>query len=435
MSLKRYAGRATALVESSAGLPSLRGRVVRASALVAAGVGLIAAFAALGLARYEQSLAERGRLRDAAKLVATELLEPDSDVALEAQREADEFAAMGLRVAVFQEGRLIAGAPNAVLSQDCVASEGVRWCTLPSNGNQIVVGREDAGLPWGLLFTSTVLATVLAAIAGAIGSRAAANWALRSLSELNSQLDSAGKDLRRLSLRSPAGTAEVEVLRKTVNSLVEQLEGALERARVFASGTAHELRTPLAVLTAELELLQQGPSDPTDLARRAMRTTRRLNVLIETLLLLARGETELVHAENIALEDVATEATVARADAEQTRIDLDLADQGMVRGTAALLRAIVDNLLDNALKHGVGRVRLSIAKSADTVVLRVSDDGPGLDAQQLSELRKPFVRGTGQAAGHGLGLAIAAQAVELHGGTLFSESGGILVVTLPSWRP
>ena len=147
--------------------------------------------------------------------------------------------------------------------------------------------------------------------------------------------------------------------------------------------------------------------------------------------------------EAVAMEDVVREVVAARPDAERARIVTDLESSGMVRGDEALLRIVVDNLIDNALKFSrTGDVRVRVDEQEREIRLTVQDEGPGIDPGEAERVLRPFTRGRGSDAavpGHGLGLSIVAHAVRLHGGEVTfvpreGRDGAELRVTIPAWR-
>jgi two-component system sensor histidine kinase GlrK len=113
----------------------------------------------------------------------------------------------------------------------------------------------------------------------------------------------------------------------------------------------------------------------------------------------------------------------------------------MVRGDVALLRIVVDNVIDNALKFSkLGKVRVDVTEEPGEVHVTVRDEGPGVDPADADRLLLAFTRGTRptetSVPGHGLGLSIVAHAVRLHGGDVRfvpCETGAEVRVTLPAW--
>lgn len=167
---------------------------------------------------------------------------------------------------------------------------------------------------------------------------------------------------------------------------------------------------------------------------------QRMSVLVERLLMSATGSAAARVTEAVAMEDVVADVVAARPEAERARVTIAIEATGMVRGDEALLRIVVDNLVDNALKFAKsGSVGVRLVETPDEVRLTVHDEGPGIDPADADRLLLAFARGTNAAvAGHGLGLSIVAHAVRLHGGDVHfvkpqTGRGAELRVTLPAW--
>ena len=409
-------------------LPSLRSRVVLSSSAVAALVGLLAASVAVAIVRQQQVLATDRRLLDSGQLFARELNESEDALERQLADESDELAPLGMRLALFEGSRRLGGDPSLSNVGGCLSSGGLRACAVELGARRVVISGPDAELPsaWWL---SVLLSSIVSAAIGAVVSRFAGSWALRSLLELEQRVSSGA-----MKPGDRATTAEVESLRAALEALVTRLSEALERSRVFASSAAHELRTPLATMSAELELLAaKAPAAESEAAVRVLRTLRRLSLLVDRLLALARGDLESPRPfETLALEDIVRETIAARGEQERARVSVTVEDAGMIRGDEALLGAIVDNLVDNSLKFSTGAILLKVSAAPTQVTLEISDRGPGIPADQVQALLKPFARGDTAVAGHGLGLAIISRAAELHRGSLSIE-GAHVRVTFPRW--
>ena len=255
---------------------------------------------------------------------------------------------------------------------------------------------------------------------------------------------SGAEDLR-TRLPDDDGPEEVRSLARDLNEMLGRLDRAMQATRRFAADAGHEMRTPLTGMRANLDALERNPDLPADerqaLIRAMTAEQERIVHLLEGLQALARGDAaETLQREAVEVGDVVDAAVFAARRRHPTAI-FDLDDRGgeaTVWGWPSGVRLLVDNLLDNAALHGRpgGRVRASLAREGDTLVVRVDDDGPGIPATERDRLLEPFARGHGaEAPGTGLGLAIVAQQVMLHGGTFGlgdSDLGGLAVeVRLP----
>ena len=222
---------------------------------------------------------------------------------------------------------------------------------------------------------------------------------------------------------------EVGRLARAFTDMSAQLAAADAQRRALLADVAHELRTPVAALRAELENLLDGvrPADRTALAQ-TLAQAERLGALVEDLLDLARAEGGDGQLDPTPVDLAPLVGDVARqvATAHGVAPVLVRVAPGLVAwADEARLRQVLTNLVDNAVRHGSrdGRVAV-LARPGDDggVVLEVQDDGPGIPAHERATVFERFrtasasaSRGTG---GTGLGLAIARWAVQLHGGRI-----------------
>jgi two-component system OmpR family sensor kinase len=210
----------------------------------------------------------------------------------------------------------------------------------------------------------------------------------------------------------------------------EALRRSEERMRRFVADVSHELRTPITAVRAYAELFERGARDrPDDLAR-AMRgialETGRMHELVEELLLLAElDEGRPLAIADVDLSEVVVDAiSAARAVSADWPVSLRVADVVVVRGDAARLRQVVDNLLSNVRAHTPAGTRTSIeiAARGGRAVLTVADDGPGMPPEQAQRMFERFFRADASrsrtSGGSGLGMAIVHALVTAHHGTV-----------------
>ncbi|HET9405498.1 MAG TPA: sensor histidine kinase N-terminal domain-containing protein [Burkholderiales bacterium] len=219
---------------------------------------------------------------------------------------------------------------------------------------------------------------------------------------------------------------EVSPLLHSINELLARLDRVLTLQSRFISDAAHQLKTPITALNAQFELAQRE-ADPQRM-RAAMQALspalERLSRLVSQLLSLARNEPEAVRAVTLAqldLNALSLEAATGWVpESRQRSIDLGFegsAEPVMVRGDAARLRELLDNLLDNAIRYSPAGGRVTVRVSAKPVpTVAVNDDGPGIPAHERERVFERFHRLLGNSAdGSGLGLAIAQEIARLHG--------------------
>jgi len=282
----------------------------------------------------------------------------------------------------------------------------------------------------GQLLLGGPLALALASLLG-YGMAAAA---LRPVELMRREAEavSAAEPGRRLPL-SPAHD-EIARLGVTLNTMLDRLESALAREQRFVSDASHELRTPLATLRAELDLALRRKRPPRELQaalRSAAEETERLSELAEDLLVLARsgGGNLPVRPERLAASELLAGVgeRYARPAAEAGR-PLEIRADDHLELAVDRLRAeqALGNLVENALRHGRGRILLQARRRADRIELHVRDDGPGFPAGFIDHAFDPFSRGDAarHGPGAGLGLAIVAAIARAHGGAAHAANAG-----------
>ncbi|VWB96313.1 two-component regulatory system sensor kinase [Burkholderia lata] len=238
---------------------------------------------------------------------------------------------------------------------------------------------------------------------------------------------------------------EVRPLVAALNTLLQRLRASLDRERAFTSDAAHELKTPLAALKvqAQVALTARDPDRQRRAMQRVVEGVDRSTHLADQLLALARlDETVPVPGEDIELARLLqTCVNDHQARADRKRISLTSRADGhaIVHAPPTLLRVLLDNLVDNAIKYGreQGNVEIATWQDAGTIVLQVRDDGPGVSDENLSRLQDRFFRGEDHdESGSGLGLSIVARIVAKLGGSFayiegLNGKGFGVRVTLP----
>jgi signal transduction histidine kinase len=233
----------------------------------------------------------------------------------------------------------------------------------------------------------------------------------------------------------------------------------LRRANAFKSEilgkVAHDLKNPLGVITGRTEMMAdflEAVPVSADKVRSQVQHIRqsaeRLIGMVDTLLADAMADALniSIRRESIdvaALVKEVVEASRPLLDRKQQRIDVEALESLTVSGDPDRLREAIDNLVSNANKYSPigGRIRMSVARSGDDTVIRVSDNGPGLSPEDMSRLFGRFQRlsakPTAGESSTGLGLSIVKRIVELHGGQITAESlgpgaGTTFTIALPS---
>jgi signal transduction histidine kinase len=274
--------------------------------------------------------------------------------------------------------------------------------------------------------TQTALGWLLAALvpAGAIGAavlaRLAAGRVLRPVGRLTETVERirATGDLS-APIETP-GQDEISRLGQAFAAMTAALEESVGAQRRLVADASHELRTPLTSLITNLELLAERPDDPSarTLVAAALTEAVELRVLINDLVELARDGRESFHVEDVRLDLIAERVAARAADrAPELAYELDCRPT-LVHGDPDALERAIGNLVDNALKWSPPDGRIRISAVGGTV--EVSDDGPGIPADDLPYIFDRFYRSAKARAlpGSGLGLAIVRRIADMHNGTV-----------------
>ncbi len=244
-----------------------------------------------------------------------------------------------------------------------------------------------------------------------------------------------GLDPNRLDHRVSTDLAPTELrpLIDRLNQLLGRLESAFARERRFSADVAHELRTPLTVLRTEVEVALRRPADRADdreVLRGAVQTIEEMSAMVEALLRIARAETAAATIHDRIdlgeLVDRCWQRERERAAGREITLRADIAPGTTVVGDPELVRAIVQNLLANAVAHGDGEI-VATAAPADGLLLAVDNRAPGLDPDAVSHMFDRFWRGdpSRTGAGHsGLGLALVRAAARSLGLTASATLDG-----------
>jgi signal transduction histidine kinase len=241
----------------------------------------------------------------------------------------------------------------------------------------------------------------------------------------------------------PAAHDEIYRLGETLNEMLERLRRSFERERRFVADAGHELRTPLAVVKAELEAaLRAGELDPAvrEALVAAVEESDHLVQLAEDLLVVARaGEGGLpLRPEPLDARELlegAARRFADRARERGRRLRVEVSGRQRVYADELRLRQAVGNLIDNALRYGEGDVTLRARGVSDGVAIEVSDEGAGFEREFAERAFERFARGDGarSRAGTGLGLSIVRAIAEAHGGR--AEIVGDRGATVRIWLP
>jgi signal transduction histidine kinase len=247
---------------------------------------------------------------------------------------------------------------------------------------------------------------------------------------------------------------ELKMLGDTIDRLLERLEAAFGAQRRFVANASHELRTPLTTIRASLDVAvakpEGAPPQTIALASRVRAELDRIDSLLEAFLVLARAQHRNLPGHAVLPLDYMVGAALADLQAAIRARNLTVQDStapggAWVRGSQALLSRMVENLIENAVRHNQdgGWIHVTAATEAGRARLIVENGGEVLEQRQVDELSQPFRRleadRIGTDKGSGLGLSIVAAIAEAHDGRLDLQArpgGGLRVcVDLPDAAP
>jgi two-component system osmolarity sensor histidine kinase EnvZ len=312
------------------------------------------------------------------------------------------------------------------------------WVDVPAHGKLFRIGfdKERLGInPPGVL--------VLAVVGGALLTLVASLFEVRRVVRPLANLSTAAEAMARGHSPAPIpedGPDEIAGLARAFNRMSSSLQQLSENRTVMIAGISHDLRTPLTRLALAVEMLDEA-SDP-ELIGKIRRNLDTMNNLIGQFLQFSHG----VEGETPVQLDLwqMLESLASDVKFEGTDIRLHRQDPPCVYfADAVALERVIANLLKNAAQYGNGQpIDISLACSGEQVAIEISDRGPGIPAEQLDNVFKPFRRldgpGHTRTGGSGLGLAIARQIAVKHDwsiGLLPRDGGGTVAkLALPTGR-
>ena len=239
--------------------------------------------------------------------------------------------------------------------------------------------------------------------------------------------------------------SEFRQLSRSFNQMLERLNNAFAAQRQFTGNAAHELRTPLALMQAQLELFSAEHPDvrpeTAEFLTLLREQTERLTQMTKTLLEMSNLQ-QVARNEQLQLAPMVEEIFTDLAPlAEKRSITLEAEGDAALTGSDALIYRLIFNLAENAVKYNRpgGSVRVSVTQEPEKLLLRVSDTGCGIPEEYQRSIFQPFFRvdksRSREYGGAGLGLSLVWEIAELHGGSVWveksSEKGTTIAVGLP----
>ncbi|MBA2336576.1 MAG: HAMP domain-containing histidine kinase [Acidimicrobiia bacterium] len=431
---------------------TVRGRTT-AGAVAVVGIALAVASVAL-VALLSRSLTSA--VEDAARLRAREVV-----AALEAMEGEPRFSVSDPEEQFIQvvddAGQVVASSGNvagrALVADLAAGRSAVVRVGLDDDDARFLVVVETAGSatgPWRVLVgggledvaeSAAALARLLAVGAPLLlAVVAVTTWwvvgrALAPVEAMRRQVDAISPAELRRRVPEPGHGDEISRLAHTMNRMLDRLESAQLRQHRFVSDASHELRSPVAAIRQQAEVAAAHPGRVAvpALSAAVLAESLRLQHLLDDLLILARadeGSSPSPHRP-VDLDDLVIEEARRIRATSQLRVDTAGVSAGQVDGDGFMLERMVANLAGNAARHGRSRIGFELAQVDGLVTLVVEDDGTGIAPADRERIFDRFVRldeaRTRWHGGAGLGLAIVAEVVAEHGGTVAvgeSPSGG-----------
>ena len=373
------------------------------------------------------------------RVVAIQLIAPDGRVV----RRSGSAPGTPLVPVTKFDRNLRRGMPDDVVPHDDMRVSGQKVAT-PSGDYTVIVGGGSETVE----ATARTVAIGLACGAPIIIAVAAAAsyWlvrrSLQSVDAIRAQVAEISTSDLAERVPVPNSHDEIAALAVTMNEMLSRIEAGHRAQQRFLGDASHELRSPLATIISGLEVAEAHPDllDAELAVNTLLPEAQRMHALIEDLLLLARADEQSLvrRKEEMALDDLA-EAEAARVRREAgCAIHTDICP-ARVTGDPGAMSRMIRNLVDNAVRYANSHVTIGVGSQRGTAVLTVCDDGPGIAPAERTRVFERFVRLDPDRArsggGAGLGLAIVAEVVTAHGGTVTIDDrpggGTRIIVALP----
>ncbi|HEX7596340.1 MAG TPA: ATP-binding protein [Gemmatimonadaceae bacterium] len=313
------------------------------------------------------------------------------------------------------------------------------------------VATRASTIPREYLLDALLIVPLIIGAAG-VGALMILGRTQRQLSEITTEVAAItdGRSLHRRLALSDESTDFADLV-TTLNAMISRLETSFAGLRRFTADASHELKTPLAVLRADVERAMMDSGHQTErmiALEEALQEVRRMTDLVESLLTLARADEGRfdLHREPVELGPLVQEVyetALILGEAQGVTVNLPFTADVTVMGDRTRLRQLFLNLVTNAIKYtpAGGKVELGVGRHPDNVTFAVRDTGIGISAADFPHIFERFWRADrvrsrmSERGGFGLGLAISQWIAQAHGGTLTASSrlgrGSLFTVTLP----
>ncbi|HVX44038.1 MAG TPA: ATP-binding protein [Mycobacteriales bacterium] len=278
--------------------------------------------------------------------------------------------------------------------------------------------------------TGSVILAVLTLAGAYLALWVAATRALRPIDEMTLQASEWSASALTERFGPDQRFAELTILAETLNGVLDRLSASVRHEQRLIAELSHELRTPLSLVLAETDLLLARNHEP-DQVRAAHRQIRRtalsMNRILETLLSAGRAQI-VAGAGSCRVEPAVTELLQRRT---TRRYCVDIAPDLVAGAEATIIERVLAPLVENAERYAAATVRISARRAADSVLIEVSDDGPGIPAGEQRDIFEPGMQLSGDRRGAGLGLALARRLARAAAGDVSFRGGSTFQVRFP----
>lgn len=324
--------------------------------------------------------------------------------------------------------------PNSELFDSKLTKSAIRQIQIPliDNGNQVgfllvAMSLEDSLMVINNLSKILIIAYPLILVVLFLIARLIAG---RSIKPVTSIIDTASRITRdnlKSRIQLPNNKDELYTLSETINNLLDRIENAIEREKQFTSDASHELRTPLAIIKGTMEVLIRKPREKQEYEDKinfCITEVDRLNNLVDQLLLLARFENQKqnIRNENVYLNSLILD-TIARFSVKikekNISVEANFLEDFYIKSDAYLISIIFSNIVSNAIKYSNlnGKIRINLSSEKGKVICSVSDNGIGINSDDLNKIFNSFYRSDvsnhPEIKGTGLGLSIVKRLCDL----------------------
>lgn len=297
-----------------------------------------------------------------------------------------------------------------------------------------IVSAESGSSQISNIIRLTLLLLPTLVVIAVVGGYLIAGGALRpvkKIAEATAEIER-GSDLKKR-IEIGKGSDEIHVLADSVNSMIIRLDKAFESEKRFSSDVSHELRTPVSVISAQCEYTLEKPRQPEeyqDAMKVISRQTEKMSRMISDMLDFTRLETKsdrYVKSE-VSLSELVLMACMdfERIGQKNITLNTDVEDDIKVIGNYELLQRLVNNLISNAFRYGRenGWVNVTLSSDNESAVLSVQDNGIGIKSEDIEKIFDRFYQADSSrsSGGTGLGLALAKEIAEFHGGRISASS-------------